>query len=75
MWAVTGAQGKITVALSDHSAAAYSDDQFSGTNAWHSLYAITYNAATDDQTVSVTWSDEDDSVSGGFAMLLSATLQ
>ncbi len=63
------------MSLSDSSATAYSDDQFSGTNAWHSLYTITYNAASDGQTVSVTWSDETDSTTGGFAMLLSATLQ
>jgi hypothetical protein len=70
-----GAQGKLDVSLSDSSATPYSDDQFSGAQAWHSVYTITYNAASAGQTLSVKWTDEQDVVTGGFAMLLSATLQ
>ena len=66
---------RLDVALSDGSAPAYSDMQMASTTALHLEYTIVYNAASDGQTLTVTWTDVADTVNGGFAMLLSATLQ
>jgi hypothetical protein len=70
-----GSRGRLDAALSDNSAPAYSDNRFLGNTAWHSVYVIAYRAATDAQQLTVTWSDDGDSLVGGFEMLLSATLQ
>ena len=66
--------GRLDVALSDGSANAYTNTQTGGTPASHTEYAITYNAASAGQTLTVTWTDTGD-VNSGFVMLLSATLQ
>lgn len=64
----------LDVKLSDDSAPEYTTTSMAGAGAVHTLYTITYNAATDGQTLTVTWSDTNDAT-GGFEMLLSATLQ
>ena len=64
---------RLTASLSDSSASAVTDDQSAG-SATHYQYTIVYNAATDGQTLTVTWTDRGDGVQG-FDMLLSATLQ
>lgn len=66
---------RLDVSLSDNSATAYSTTLSAGAGAVHEVYAITYNAATDNQTLTVTWSDTNDGFGGGFEMLMSATLQ
>lgn len=65
---------RLDLALSDGSAVAYTDTQTAGGTALHLEYTIVYNAASDGQTLTVTWTDANDNV-GGFAMLLSASLQ
>jgi len=65
---------QLDVALSDGSATAYSSSQTAGAGALHLAYTIVYNAASDGQTLTVTWTDVADQ-NGGFEMLLSATLQ
>lgn len=64
----------LDVMLSDNSAGAFTTTSTAGFNANHALYTITYNAASAGQTLTVTWTDTADS-NGGFAMLMSATLQ
>ena len=66
---------RLDVALSDGSATAYSNTQTAGSTALHLEYTIVYNAASDGQTLTVTWTDVADSSGNGFEMLLSATLQ
>jgi len=65
---------RLDVSLSDNSAGAYSATLDAGTTAIHEVYTITYNAASDGQTLTVTWTDTADSTNG-FEMLMSATLQ
>ena len=65
---------RLDAALSDGSATAYTDTQIAGGTALHLEYTLVYNAASDGQTLTVTWTDVADST-GGFEMLLSATLQ
>ncbi len=65
---------RLDAALSDGSATAYTNTQTSTNGALHLEYTLVYNAASDGQTLTVTWTDVADS-SGGFEMLLSATLQ
>ncbi len=65
---------RLDAALSDGSATVYSNTQIATTTALHLEYTLVYNAASDGQTLTVTWTDVADS-SGGFEMLLSATLQ
>ena len=64
---------RLTASLSDSSATMQMDDQTAG-SAVHYQYTIVYNAASDGQTLTVTWTDRGDG-SQGFDMLLSATLQ
>ena len=65
---------RLDVSLSDQSAGDYSATLNAAATAVHEVYAITYNAASDGQTLTVTWTDTADSTNG-FEMLLSATLQ
>jgi hypothetical protein len=65
---------RLDVALGDGSAPAYSDTQTASGAALHLEYTITFNAASDGQTLNVSWTDVNDS-GGGFAMLMSATLE
>lgn len=65
---------RLDVSLSDASATAYSAMQSAASTAVHTEYTITYNAASDNQTLTVTWTDTADSTYG-FEMLMSATLQ
>lgn len=67
-------RGRITATLSDGSAAMYTDNQFSSSNAWHAKYTLTYSAASVNQTLTVVWADDGDLQTGGFEMLLSAAL-
>jgi hypothetical protein len=64
---------RIDVSLSDGSAPAYTANATAGAGAVHTVYTITYNAASPGQTLTVTWTDVADN--GGFEMLMSATLQ
>lgn len=65
---------RLDAALSDGSATAYTDTQTASNGALHLEYTIVFNAASDGQTLTVTWTDVADQT-GGFEMLLSATLQ
>lgn len=65
---------RLDLTLSDGSAPAYSDTQVAGGTALHLEYTITFNAASDGQTLNLSWTDLNDG-NGGFAMLMSATLQ
>jgi len=65
---------RLDLTLSDHSAGDYSATLNAAATAVHEVYTITYNAASDGQTLTVTWTDTADST-GGFEMLMSATLQ
>ena len=65
---------RLDVSLSDQSAGDYSATLNAAATAVHEVYTITYNAASDNQTLTVTWTDTNDAM-GGFEMLLSATLQ
>jgi len=65
---------RLDVTLSDRSAGDYSATLNAAATAIHEVYTITYNAASDDQTLTVTWTDTNDAM-GGFEMLMSATLQ
>ncbi len=66
---------RLDVALSDSSASAFTMTSTAGAGAVHTLYTITYSAASDNQTLTVTWTDMNDGIGGGFEMLMSATLQ
>ncbi|MBV8756481.1 MAG: hypothetical protein JO257_04365, partial [Deltaproteobacteria bacterium] len=65
---------RLDVSLSDASASAFTTSQTAGSTSLHTLFTITYNAASAGQTLTVTWTDTADA-SGGFEMLMSATLQ
>ncbi len=65
---------RMTIALSDGSAPGYTNMQTSGSTAAHYVYTVTYQAASSGKQLSITWADTGDQT-GGFAMLLSATLQ
>jgi len=67
--------GQLDVSLSDSSATAYSDNSFSSGGAYHSVYAIVYNAASDGQTLNVSWTDLQDGTGSAWVMIMSATLQ
>jgi len=69
-------QGQLDLALSDSSAGPYSNADYSSNVAYHAVYTIVYNAASDGQTLSVSWSDlGDSSTSQDYVMIMSATLQ
>lgn len=75
-------RGRLDLHLSDSSAPDVSDNRFQGgPAAWHGLYTITYQSASLDQALVITWTDEADGVGGPcmvtscFVQLLSATLQ
>ncbi|MGE5181642.1 MAG: hypothetical protein ACM31C_06255 [Acidobacteriota bacterium] len=65
---------RLDVSLSDGSATAYTDSVTTG-SATHYEYAITFAAASDGQTLTVAWTDTNDSTGNGFATLMSATFQ
>jgi len=68
--------GQLDLTLSDASAGPYSNADYSGTGAYHAVYTIVYNAASDGQTLNVSWSDLADTTStNDYVMIMSATLQ
>ena len=69
-----GSMATMTVSLSDASAPDYTNNTYGDANPYHVEFTIVYNAAATDQTLSVTWTDTGD-IMGGFAMLMSATLE
>ena len=53
---VTNAQGKLTATLSDNSASSYTDSSLNITSGTElGMYTITYNAASSDQTLNITF--------------------
>jgi hypothetical protein len=75
---VKAANGRFDAVLSGIVATSYTNTQSAASNAVvHLVYDIVYNAASDGQTLTITWTDTGDASSGSssFAMLLSATLQ
>ncbi|HTR55037.1 MAG TPA: hypothetical protein VMJ10_30335 [Kofleriaceae bacterium] len=68
--------GQLDLTLSDASAGPYSNADYSGGGAYHAYYTIVYNAASDGQTLNVSWSDlGDTTATNDYVMIMSATLQ
>ena len=65
---------RLDVSLSDSSAPPYTSSQTAGGTSLHLDYTIVFNAASAGQTLTVTWTNTNDG-SGGFAMLMAATLE
>ncbi|HEY1555523.1 MAG TPA: hypothetical protein VGF94_11880 [Kofleriaceae bacterium] len=66
-------RGQLDVSLSDASATPYSNNSFTSAGAYHGKYTIVYNASSDGQTLSVSWTNQ---TSGGqYSMIMSATLK
>jgi hypothetical protein len=69
------ATARLDVSLSDASAPPQTETLASGASTTNVCYTITFNAATSGKTLNISWSDTNDSSSGGsFAALLEATL-
>ncbi len=68
------ARGKLVLALSDSSAASYTNNQFQSGGDWYGRYTIVFHAAAAGQTLSVDWYDDADFTGNAWTTLLSATL-
>ncbi len=69
-----GSTSTMHVSLSDGSAPDYTNNTFGSANPYHVEFTIVFNAAATDQTLNVSWTDTGD-ITGGFSMLMSATLE
>lgn len=68
------ATGRLDISLSDGSAAAQTKTLSSNSSTTNVRYTITFNAASANQMLNVSWTDTNDSTSNPFAALLEATL-
>ena len=65
-------RGRLDAGLSDSSATAFSDNQYTSAGDYYVKYTLVFNAASASQTLTITWNCE---AGSGFAFILSATYQ